>query len=1604
MAGVQPRVPSPNGPLDLPMGGGNRWNDNSNPGTGTWFVENQPQPADSGWPAQYRDQRNGTPPPTQWARGWQRRFTTSPPLEPPTPVPEPLHPLLRDVPAGGGYFDVIWGPDKPLVPTRIQKERDKQRLGYVLQTQPAPAPVPLQADAPLIAPTHNPWHPPPSLAATPLTEGAARGDKEAARRRHFLTPFWQPVDDSASSRELQVIEGRVRQCVIDDIATITTAQERVFRMFVRRATRAHFTTRDTPGVKLAAFMDLGSQVDLITEKALARLNIKAQQAEVPLRIQGWNPSDSSWTSTREAVVTLIPNTSDKRFTLRAYPVRFRVVPTLYGTEDLVLSDVTMLRMGLLAGARIVDMPPDPLEHYVIEGQREDPYTRGTRIAHVRVARGGSPTHPDSDRPLGPTDGGSRLQAELDDHLVHRSAHQHEREPDPTVLAQPIVLGPTILTPDECRAHSASALLSPLGERLTEAQRATLQRKLDDLTQSDFADLLGPIPAEPSQKLKDNPCRFKVDPSKLVPQPHRAHSDDKKRFLEETVQTWRENNYVRVDMTIRPIMQMTVQKKPNGRGFRVCLDGRSLNDAITTDTAADFPLPDIRQAVRQAARARIRSTVDLREAFFQTVVADECLPYLTASTGRGGVNFQFKRLFFGLNIATAYFQWLMTEKVFKDCIDEGYVIVYVDDVVIYSDTPEQHLRHVRRVLEIMREWGLRFAADKCKWACHEMKFLGREIAGDVIRVPQDYINELLTTEPPQTVKQLRSLLGKLNWIRGFLPDVGRDLHWLQFKLQQRVEVAFAVWASSRPGVTPCARWVARQPIDWFITPEEEQRFCQRWAQYKATISRPLELYPLDPSRLTFLETDACDQGMGAVLYQTDKVVMLPDESGNLQQVAVSRHAPMGRRYLCGVWSQPFTATQQRWSTGDQELYASLAAMLHWREWLSAHQFTCLTDHRNTLFSAHKDLSDSSIRVQRAVYRLQEFPVTFVHIKGEDNVAADYLSRRFPKEVSPTFLQLERAHVRRVLQGLPSRSDYAAYHPTPHVRDSLSRTWDDWNSDQFEDEFNPLWVWDGDEPLHDDHDLRSGDHTTPTPGNEGIEHLVRSRAIHSHDHQTYGRARMTRTMDLSPVQTEGLISLFHNPIAGHGGVERTVQAMQSRHFRWPGMRADVKRYIEHCPFCQRNNPRVQGRTLGHPQGGMLPQAQQPRDIVAIDTIGPLWQSDESEPRYVLAFIDAFSRHCHLEPITTLTAVDAATAVLRYIGDFGFPKHLYSDQGPQFDNLLMKHLAVYMGVKWTHSVPSVHQSNGHVERLNGETGRHLRALIHSVPREARRLVIMLPLIQRICNGTYHSAIGMTPAALMFGSTYQPDRFITPAVIAPDEDPSSAQEHEEDLGPGSLDLGVPLALDPRTQSPYVEWLNSLDRDLRTLIEASLRHQRLQLRARHGVDDRSELTLGEPIAQGTWVWAHTPKERMVNAALRYPWQGPYKVYTDCPANESRVHLTNPRGRDPDRVFTQTRANLKLAFTSRLDELLTCMVPTVDMWEVQKVVGHETNGKGRRKRIFLRIRWEGFGPEDDSMLLPSKVPDNLVRAYLAESGVASVTDLNHAYIPHGLPPAHWQFE
>ena len=203
----------------------------------------------------------------------------------------------------------------------------------------------------------------------------------------------------------------------------------------------------------------------------------------------------------------------------------------------------------------------------------------------------------------------------------------------------------------------------------------------------------------------------------------------------------------------------------GQQFEACVDYRPLN-AITIKNK--YPLPRIDILFDQLAGAIIFSKIDLHSGYHQIKIKPCDIPKTAFSTRYG--LYEYLVMSFGLTNAPAYFMYLMNS-VFMPELDK-FVVVFIDDILIYSKNEEDHAQHLRIVLQRLRDHHLYAKFSKCEFWLDSVKFLGHTISSEGISVDPTKVQEVMDWKPPTSVHQIRSFLGLAGYYRRFIPDFFR----------------------------------------------------------------------------------------------------------------------------------------------------------------------------------------------------------------------------------------------------------------------------------------------------------------------------------------------------------------------------------------------------------------------------------------------------------------------------------------------------------------------------------------------------------------------------------------------------------------------------------------------------------------------------------------------------------------------------------------------------------------------------------------------------------------------------------------------------------------
>lgn len=374
------------------------------------------------------------------------------------------------------------------------------------------------------------------------------------------------------------------------------------------------------------------------------------------------------------------------------------------------------------------------------------------------------------------------------------------------------------------------------------------------------------------------------------------------------------------------------KKKDG-SLRLCVDYRGLNNITVKNR---YALPLISEILDRTRSAKLFTKLDLRGAYNLIRIAPG-EEWKTAFRTRYG-HYQYKVMPFGLVNAPASFQALIND-VLRPYLDI-FVIAYLDDILIFSDTQSEHDAHVTLILEALQKADLFVKLEKSEFDRPKIEFLGFNISSSGISMVEDKISNIKSWPTPTNLKQLQSFIGLCNWYRKWIPYFSN--HTSAFKDLLKKDNKF-LWTSKHQDA---------------------------FDNLKALFKPGLLLHHFDPQLPAILETDASDMAVSGILSQIKD----------------------GEKVPIGFFSQSMSSAEQNYDIADKELLAIVKTLKHWRVYLEGanHTITILCDHANLVpFCTTRPLSR---RQARWSITLGGYDFKIQHVSGNSNPRADALSRR------------------------------------------------------------------------------------------------------------------------------------------------------------------------------------------------------------------------------------------------------------------------------------------------------------------------------------------------------------------------------------------------------------------------------------------------------------------------------------------------------------------------------------------------------------------------------------------------------------------------------------
>ena len=736
------------------------------------------------------------------------------------------------------------------------------------------------------------------------------------------------------------------------------------------------------------------------------------------------------------------------------------------------------------------------------------------------------------------------------------------------------------------------------------------------------------------------------------------------------------------------------RKKDGR-LRFCIDLRRLNNRTVKDA---YSLPRIESILDSLGGAQIFSTLDLKAGYWQVEMAEECKAYTAFTCGPLGF-YECDTMPFGATNAPATFQRLM-----HDCLGElnmNWCKVYLDDIVIFSDTKEEHIKRLEAVFQKLMAAGLKLKPTKCFFFREEIEYLGHVVSGKGISTNPKKIEAVTKWPTPKTVYDVRSFLGFVGYYRRFIKNFSK----------------------------------ISKPIREVITGLENQSTYIDWSDAANTAFEQLKTMCVSTPNLAYpnyqlpfsLHTDSSTDGLGAVLYQKQD----------------------GKQRVIAYASRSVSKAESNYPAHKLEFLALKWAVCEkFHEYLyGSKPFEVFTDNiplTYVLTSAKLDACG-----QRWVAKLASYNFSIKYRCGVSNTEADVLSRiKWPEALSEN-MDIDNGcmdtHViNAILAGAVTKSSLieSVSCSTDVIPTELDNNTDklssiNWIKEQRLDPNLGVIIRLIESGQLFKRKLQGKDSTE-------IKSLLRNKkslklvkdVLYRKSYSDNSTTKKTQWQLVVPKPfRERALSGCHDDV-GHQGILRTLSLLRER-FYWPGMQEEATQHVMNCSRCLRRKTPPQVVPL---QPILVTQ---PLELVHMDYLS--LEPSKENIENVLVITDHFTRYALAYPSKTQTAQATARILWdNFICHYGFPEKFISDQGRNFESDLIKELCKIAGVKKVHTTPYHPQGNGQCERFNSTLCNMLGTLSEEEKSDWKS---HLGCMTHAYNCTKHASTTYSPYYLMFG-----------------------------------------------------------------------------------------------------------------------------------------------------------------------------------------------------------------------------------------------------------------
>ena len=1016
--------------------------------------------------------------------------------------------------------------------------------------------------------------------------------------------------------------------------------------------------------------------------------------------------------------------------------------------------------------------------------------------------------------------------------------------------------------------------------------------------------------------------------------------------------------------------------------RMVVDYRKLNEIAISD---EFPLPKQEDILQALEGSQWLSTLDALAGFTQLEIEPKEREKLAFRTHRG--LWQFVRMPFGYKNGPSIFQRIM-QNVLAPFL-WIFALVYIDDIVIFSLTFEDHISHLDQVFQAIEKSGVTLAVTKCHFGYQSLLLLGQKVSRLGLSTHKEKVDAVLELEEPKNCHDLQVFLGMMVYFSAYIP--------------------FYAWIAG-----PLFN-LLRKSTNWEWTEVHSEAFelCKQ-----VLVNAPVRGYakPGFPYRLY---SDACDFGLAAILQQVQRI-QLKDLKGTkayercekafkanepipslvVQISKLSNDVPENGSWaeslddtwiyierVIAYWSRVLKPAERNYSPTEREALALKEGLIKFQPYIEGESILAVTDHAALTWS--KTFQNVNRRLLTWGTVFAAYPrLQIVHRAGRVHSNVDPISRlrrRIPYQQGPTVDATQ--HISLELSDDPLKDMYDEL--GDKFEEKLLNIASKFVNATAETPEYSCTVSDGLEiPLPEGGNLVQNYATSSTYSvlvGMNADDLKDWKKAYTTDH-LYSKVLKASQIDNDEAGhytqyqiRDGLVyfedwngnfrlcvpeslrvsvmSEVHNILteSAHGGHAKTYNRIASTYY-WPRMSRDIKRYVSTCDICQKSKPKR------HAPFGLLqpiPIPTQPFEVVSMDFIPELPLSDGFDNIFVI--VDKLTKYAIFIPTTT-TIGEKETAELFFhhvISKFGIPRQVISDRDTRWRGNFWKEICDRMGMARSLTTAYHPQADGQTEVLNQSLEISLRAYVGPSRDDWAKHLDALSLSY---NSTPHTATGFAPAYLLRG--YTP---VTGSTILHSPEPISRPLEGKEFPQPHHGAATLETLSERA----LEMTESFNADRHRAQEALMLGQHFQKRAYNQGRLALEFDIGDLVLLNPHSLSLLKNESGRGKKLLMKYDGPFEIIQKLSPVSYRLRMPGSYGIHPilNIAHLEKYQSSPTEFGERpVKNLNREDFNELPEYEVERIIT-ERKKKGRNGRRIIQYltRFKGYSADSDEWLTQTQL-------------------------------------